>query len=206
MLAPILVASLLAATALAAPVLAPGPSAHARTMSHAPTALCTPGDAGRAELAGLGVRGGVLLAAPDGGESVRVHLLDPRTCAPVVPLQAQQDPFDVEDVAVGSDGTVWLAAPGPTLVRRGGELRLSPTTTSGASAPVTGAVVVTAVPAATVAAAAPASTTPSAPGSPLKAPGTTSSQGIAAWQAAIIAVLVAGALVWLVGLGRRRRR
>ncbi|MDQ2782764.1 MAG: hypothetical protein M3Y26_09575, partial [Actinomycetota bacterium] len=56
------------------------------------------------------------------------------------------------------------------------------------------------------AAAAPSSSTTPPPSSPLKAPGATSTQGIAPWQAAIIAVLVAGALVWLVGLGRRRRR
>lgn len=368
MLAPILVALLLAAPALAAPAPAPGPPA-------APTALCTPSDAGLAELSGLGVRGGVLLAVPDGGESVRVHVLDPRTCATVGLLQAQQDPFDVEDMAVGSDGTVWLAdvgdnrrtrttvglismriaenggvradlhrltypdgphdaealllehggrpvvvtkelsgtagiytpgrvasalaAPGPTPMRKVGELRLSPTSTPGGPVPLLGSVVVTGgavsgdgtrvavrtytdayvfaapdgdavaalartpvrvplpdegqgeavaftaedtllsgsesaggplpalrtvqlahpvspatgattgsstVPAAPVAVEAASSTAPSPPSTPLKAPGTTSSKGIAAWQAAIIAVLAAGLLVWLVGLGRRRSR
>ncbi|MEO6881325.1 MAG: hypothetical protein ABI181_10340, partial [Mycobacteriaceae bacterium] len=108
MLAPILVALLLAAPALGAPVAAPGPAAAttghapAAAPTAAPTTLCTPSDAGLAELSGLGVRGGVLLAAGDGGESVRVHVLDPRTCATVGLLQAQQDPFDVEDMAVGS--------------------------------------------------------------------------------------------------------
>lgn len=365
MLAPILVSSLLLALA---PGAAPTP---ATPTTAALTTLCTPRDADLAELSGLGVRGGMLLAAPDGGASLRVHVLDPRTCATVALLQAQQDPFDVEDMAVGADGTLWLAdtgdnrrtrttvglfsmrvaddgrvraelhrltypdgphdaealllehggrpvvvtkelsgtagvytpgrtvgtlaAPGPTPMRKVGELRLSPTDTPGGPVPVIGSIVVTggavsadgtevavrtytdayvfpaadgdavaaltrtpvriplpeepqgeaiaftaentllsgsesaggvlpalrtvrlarATPAArggttfapppSLAASTPSSTPPP-PGSPLKAPGATSTQGIAPWQAAIIAVLVAGALVWLVGLRRRRRR
>lgn len=373
MLAPILVVSLLLAPALGA---APTPATPTAALPTAapPTTVCTPSDAGLAELSGLGLRGGLLLGASDGGEQLRVHVLDPRTCATVGLLQASQDPFDVEDLAVGSDGTVWLAdtgdnrrtrttvglfsmrvaddgqvraalhrltypdgphdaeallvehggrpvvvtkeltgtagvytpggtantlaSPGPTPLRKVGELQLPPTDTPGGPVPVIGSIVVTggavspdgtrvavrtytdayvfpapdgdavaaltrtsvrvplpdepqgeaiaftaentllsgsesaggvlpalrtvqvarAAPAAvstiaaptpdssrTVLAAPPASTTPSPPSSPLKSPGTTSSQGIAPWQAAIIAVLAAGVLVWLGGLVRRRR-
>ncbi|WP_324273790.1 hypothetical protein [Blastococcus brunescens] len=52
-----------------------------------------------------------VLAMNDGGEELAVHLLD-ASCQVVDSHTAALDPYDPEDMAVGPDGTVWLADTG----------------------------------------------------------------------------------------------
>ena len=63
------------------------------------------------ELSGLAAVGDKLLAINDGGDQVTVYVLDTR-CR-VVDVQTRAlDPYDPEDLAVGRDGTVWVADTG----------------------------------------------------------------------------------------------
>ncbi len=101
--------------ALLVPVVAAlsvGTAAPASVSPAAPEPVCTPSDERVAELSGLGVRGGVLLAAPDSGGALSVAVLDASTCDTVGVLDAEQETRDVEDLAVDGDGTVWLADTG----------------------------------------------------------------------------------------------
>ena len=58
-----------------------------------------------------------MLALNDGGDSVAVHLLD-GACQVVEVQTADVDPYDPEDLAVGADGTVWLADTGDNNANR----------------------------------------------------------------------------------------
>jgi hypothetical protein len=73
-----------------------------------PTTRCQITDARLAELSGLVAVPGRLLAINDGGDQVEVHVLD-GACQVVDVHTAAVDPFDPEDLAVGADGTVWIA-------------------------------------------------------------------------------------------------
>lgn len=72
------------------------------------TVRCSITDARLAELSGLVVVGEQILALNDGGDQVVVHGLD-AGCQVVDVQSAPVDPYDPEDLAVGSDGAVWVA-------------------------------------------------------------------------------------------------
>ena len=81
------------------------------------TAQCQITDPRLAELSGLVAVGDQLLAINDGGEQLAVHLLD-AACQVVDVHTAAVDPYDPEDLAVGADGTVWLADTGDNNANR----------------------------------------------------------------------------------------
>jgi hypothetical protein len=83
----------------------------------APGTRCQISDARLAELSGLVAVGDQVLAVNDGGEQVSVHLLD-AACQVVDVHTAAVDPYDPEDMALGADGTVWLADTGDNNVNR----------------------------------------------------------------------------------------
>lgn len=87
------------------------PAARAEEAAPA-TTQCEVTDPRLTELSGLVVgRDGTMLAINDGGDLVQVFVLDP-ACQVTRVHEAAVDPFDPEDLAVGPDGTVWLADTG----------------------------------------------------------------------------------------------
>lgn len=70
--------------------------------------LCTPTDPGLAELSGLAVADGLIYAIGDSGSDDMVAEMDTQ-CAVRQWLPVPIDPRDVEDLAVGPDGRLWLA-------------------------------------------------------------------------------------------------
>ncbi len=105
----------------AALVLVPGVPAVAEEGTGAPVAApqprCQVTDARLAELSGLVAVGDRLLAINDGGDQVAVHVLD-AACQVVDVQTAAVDPFDPEDLAVGPDGTLWVADVGDNAAAR----------------------------------------------------------------------------------------
>jgi hypothetical protein len=100
----------------------------------------------------------------------------------------------------------WTAEAGPTPVAR--VLSAATDTLGGAGGragvlPAVGAVVAATGPAVVAPAQTPGATTPPASDQPTPA---SDGSGLARWQAAVIAVVVAGAVVWLVGRVRRAGR
>lgn len=79
---------------------------------------CAVDDARLAELSGLAVVGDGLWAMADGGRRVELYRLDPSTCAVVDSRIVAVDPYDAEDLAVGFDGTLWVADTGDNERRR----------------------------------------------------------------------------------------
>ena len=77
----------------------------------APVTRCQLTDPGLPEVSGLVEVGDRMVVHNDGGESLEVFVLD-RTCAVVTVRSAPVDPYDPEDLALGVDGTVWLADTG----------------------------------------------------------------------------------------------
>ncbi len=77
----------------------------------APGTRCQLTDPRLPEVSGLVEVGDRMLVHNDGGESLDVYVLD-RTCAVVGVQSAPVDPYDPEDLALGVDGTVWLADTG----------------------------------------------------------------------------------------------
>ncbi|MFD6895706.1 hypothetical protein ACFWB0_14320 [Rhodococcus sp. NPDC060086] len=71
-------------------------------------ALCTPDDPALDELSGLVQVGGRLFATPDAGVDESVVELDAE-CGVVQRLPVPVDPYDIEDLAAGPDGRLWLA-------------------------------------------------------------------------------------------------
>jgi hypothetical protein len=61
------------------------------------------------ELSGMVVHDGGLWAVSDGGRRVQVHRVDRSSCAVLDTRTADVDPYDVEDLAVGPDGALWVA-------------------------------------------------------------------------------------------------
>ena len=100
-----------AAPALAEEAAAPVPP------EAAPVTRCEISDPRLAELSGLVEVGDQLLAVNDGGDQVAVHLLD-AACQVVDVHTAAVDPYDPEDMALGADGTVWLADTGDNNANR----------------------------------------------------------------------------------------
>ncbi|RRO14972.1 hypothetical protein EIL87_19190 [Saccharopolyspora rhizosphaerae] len=78
----------------------------------APVELCTVEDSELSELSGLASDGTRWYAVGDGGSSVQVFVLDPATCAVRGQRTADNDPYDVEDLALAPDGALWLADTG----------------------------------------------------------------------------------------------
>jgi hypothetical protein len=76
-----------------------------------PSTQCQITDPRLPELSGLVVVGDRMLAINDGGDRVDVYVLD-ATCLVLTVRSAAVDPYDPEDLAVGADGTVWLADTG----------------------------------------------------------------------------------------------
>ena len=105
--------------AAAEDAVAPVPAAPAPAPVEAapPTTRCQISDPRRAELSGLVAVGDQVLAVNDGGEQAAVHLLD-AACQVVDVHTAAVDPYDPEDLALGADGTVWLADIGDNNVDR----------------------------------------------------------------------------------------
>jgi hypothetical protein len=104
---------------------APGPAAAdsgepAQAVTDAvtrPHAQCQVTDPRLSELSGLVVLDDRMLAVNDGGDRLAVYVLDPG-CRVVDVRTAPVDPYDPEDLAVGSDGTVWLADTGDNRAER----------------------------------------------------------------------------------------
>ncbi|SCX59831.1 hypothetical protein SAMN03159343_4010 [Klenkia marina] len=82
-----------------------------------PADVCAVTDPRLPEISGLAVDGATTLVMNDGGDSVVVHELD-GACAVVGERTAAVDPYDPEDLALGSDGTVWLADTGDNRLSR----------------------------------------------------------------------------------------
>ncbi len=98
------------------PLAAPG----AASAEEAPpaTVQCEITDPGLPELSGLVVGAdGTMLAINDGGDQVAVHVVD-AGCQVTGVHTADVDPYDPEDLAVGSDGTLWLADTGDNNAAR----------------------------------------------------------------------------------------
>jgi hypothetical protein len=111
-----------AGAALSAPVgllavLLPATPAIADDPYGAPTTRCEITDERLPELSGLVGVGDGMLAMNDGGDRVEVYPLD-ATCAVGEVRTADIDPYDPEDLAVGADGTVWLADTGDNEQKR----------------------------------------------------------------------------------------
>lgn len=103
----------MAGAALSAPlgvlaVLLPASPAAAADAYGAPTTRCEITDERLPELSGLVGIGDGVLAMNDGGDQVEVLALD-GACAVGEVRTAPVDPYDPEDLALGPDGTVWLA-------------------------------------------------------------------------------------------------
>lgn len=74
--------------------------------------LCTPTDPRLDELSGLATDGQRWFAVGDSASRLEVMVLDPQTCAVADVISAEVDPHDVEDLALGADGALWLADTG----------------------------------------------------------------------------------------------
>ncbi|MEV0697637.1 hypothetical protein AB0I53_06920 [Saccharopolyspora sp. NPDC050389] len=86
----------------------------------APAEKCRVEDKRLAELSGLASDGSAWYAISDGGSSLRVFVLDPADCSVRGVRTASNDPYDVEDLALGRDGSLWLADTGDNRRRRDG--------------------------------------------------------------------------------------
>lgn len=84
----------------------------------APVEKCRVDDKRLAELSGLVSDGSAWYAISDGGSSLRVFVLDPADCSVRGVRTASNDPYDVEDLALGRDGSLWLADTGDNRRRR----------------------------------------------------------------------------------------
>src|SRR3954447_16009234 len=73
--------------------------------------LCQVTDARLPELSGLVVAGDRMVAMNDGGSELTLYVLD-LGCQVVDVRTAPVDPYDPEDLALGADGTAWLADTG----------------------------------------------------------------------------------------------
>ncbi|MGB3440924.1 MAG: hypothetical protein WBA97_19420 [Actinophytocola sp.] len=85
------------------------PTAHAQVP--APVPACTITDPELGELSGLVADGEHWFATNDGGTSVTVFVLG-KDCQVQDVITGPIDPYDVEDLALGPDGTFWLSDTG----------------------------------------------------------------------------------------------
>ena len=79
--------------------------------------LCTVRDPRIAESSGLAASASALWTVNDGGSRLRVFQLS-RSCAVTRTVDADLDPYDVEDLARAADGTLWLADTGDNSLDR----------------------------------------------------------------------------------------
>ncbi|MDA3649624.1 hypothetical protein LZ318_08235 [Saccharopolyspora indica] len=109
-----------AAGAVAAALLlvTPGAAAAAPAVAPQPVEQCRIQDERLDELSGLASDGRAWYAVNDGGRSLRVHVLDPADCSVRDVRTESNDPYDVEDLALGRDGSLWLADIGDNRRRR----------------------------------------------------------------------------------------
>jgi hypothetical protein len=82
-----------------------------------PAPLCRITDPRLPELSGLVVAGDRMVAMNDGGSELTVYVLD-LGCQVVDVRTAPVDPYDPEDLALGADGTAWLADIGDNRLER----------------------------------------------------------------------------------------
>nr|WP_228771460.1 esterase-like activity of phytase family protein [Actinokineospora iranica] len=83
----------------------------------APSDACTVADKRLGELSGLVADGERWYAVNDGGTKSSVYVLT-KDCAVEKVINGPTDPFDVEDLARGADGTFWLADTGDNDKKR----------------------------------------------------------------------------------------
>ncbi|GAA4614219.1 hypothetical protein [Saccharopolyspora hordei] len=83
-----------------------------------PVEQCRVRDDRLEELSGLASDGRSWYATNDGGSALRVYVLDPADCSVRDVRTSPVDPYDVEDLALGPDGSVWLADVGDNRRRR----------------------------------------------------------------------------------------
>jgi hypothetical protein len=83
----------------------------------APSVRCSVTDPRLTELSGLVDLGDRMLAVVDGGDEVSVSVLDD-ACRVVDERTAPLDPYDPEDLGIGTDGTVWVADTGDNNATR----------------------------------------------------------------------------------------
>lgn len=86
----------------------PTPAASATGASAKPgQRICEVREPALKEASGLAVTENGYAAVADGGESLRVYLLDGK-CKVTSYIRTGRNPFDPEDLAVGADGTLWV--------------------------------------------------------------------------------------------------
>jgi hypothetical protein len=95
---------------LGLPLSAP-PAQAAAVQPPAPVARCALTDPAVAELSGLVADGKRWYAVNDGGTAATIHVLT-KDCAVQREIVGDIDPYDVEDLARGRDGTFWLSDTG----------------------------------------------------------------------------------------------
>lgn len=98
-------------------VLPVGTSVAEQSGPAAPVEQCTTPHPELAELSGLGADGESWYATNDGGTQLEVYVLD-TNCSVRDVITSGTDPYDIEDLAVGQDGRVWLADTGDNRMRR----------------------------------------------------------------------------------------
>lgn len=84
----------------------------------APVERCVVSDSRLDELSGLASDGRNWYATNDGGTALEVYVLDPADCSVRDVRTGSNDPYDVEDLALASDGAVWLADTGDNARQR----------------------------------------------------------------------------------------
>jgi hypothetical protein len=109
--------ALAAAFVLAGAVPAAAEDVSATADGAQPQTQCQVTDPRLPELSGLVVVGDRMVAINDGGDELAVYVLD-AACQIVDVHTAPVDPYDPEDLAVGADGTAWLADVGDNRADR----------------------------------------------------------------------------------------
>ncbi|PXY28884.1 hypothetical protein BA062_23200 [Prauserella flavalba] len=89
----------------------------ASAQAPAPDTVCSLGDERLAEVSGLAADDGSWYAVNDGGTSIEIFVLG-KDCSVQDVLTDPTDPYDVEDLALAPDGTLWLGDTGDNRKRR----------------------------------------------------------------------------------------
>lgn len=90
------------------PLAGAGPASAEEPAAPTPTVRCQITDPSLDEISGLVDLGERMLVMNDGGDRLSVTVLD-GGCRVVETRTAAVDPYDPEDLALGADGTIWLA-------------------------------------------------------------------------------------------------